>query len=107
MKASLVILLLFITTFGLKAQSGEIRGTVWGENRSPLLDAKVSVKIWKGDAYETRVTLTGKDGSYALVSLNPGSYTITFSANRYHDKIAKNVLVTVDKPTLLDVQLIK
>jgi N-acetylneuraminic acid mutarotase len=83
--------------FGIGAH-GEITGTVTSEATGETLPG-VTVKVAaKGSA------ITAADGSYAM-SVQPGSYTVTFSAYGYRTVTKSDVIVTDGGSIAVDVAL--
>ena len=73
----LLIALVASVATNLSAQNtaGTIRGTVTGDNGSPIADAQVTALNISSGA--TRNTLTNDAGVYTLVGLQPGTYQVS------------------------------
>jgi Carboxypeptidase regulatory-like domain/TonB dependent receptor len=60
---------------------GNILGLVTDSTRAAIPDAKVIAT--KDDTNVSRETITNSEGIYTLVGLDPGRYTVTFTANGF------------------------
>ena len=96
--------LLFATIFLASisfAQLGEIKGFVKNEKGEPIWNASVYVEIGGnliGDAADF-------DGKYTIKPLNPGRYTVITKIQGYAPVKTKNVLITSDKITYVNVEM--
>jgi catecholate siderophore receptor len=87
----------------LQAQSlsSAIRGKVLDHNRAPIASAQVTVK---GEKKTTTTTaLTDQSGEFSL-SLEPGNYTVTISADGFAEN-SQIISIKDSTPTSLDVML--
>ena len=81
-------------------QSTKLSGTVTdGATGEPIPGATV---ILEGT---TQGTATASDGTYFVLGIDPGTYSVRFSFVGYATKVIENVLVTSDRTTSLDVTL--
>ncbi len=66
----------------LSPLSGEIVGTVTdGENGGPLAEA--SIRVFNAEGLAIRTATSAADGSFAIPSLSPGSYTLVVTDEGY------------------------
>lgn len=99
------ILLLFLAVFfsaSLTAQTGEIQGKVLDPELGEGLPFATVTTVVQG-------TLTGAqtdfDGFYSIKPLPPGSYEVTVKYVGYQTQVIKDVLVSADKSTFLDIEM--
>ena len=87
--------------------SGSLRGNVTGgflgEQLEPIEGAEVSVFV--ADTLNT-TTFTDIDGNYAVLGLDPGTYTINVEADRYPSTSEEGVVITMGSDTVQDFELI-
>lgn len=77
-------------------QAGSIGGLVTDTSQAPL--ANVTVTALR-DGQEVASTSTDVDGTYSLVGLTTGTYTVTFSAEGYVETQVADVAVTAGQAT--------
>jgi len=72
-----------VTGIGISATvSGRtISGTVRDSAGRPVADASVGISARPWSTDPGRFTMTGSDGTYTLVNIQPGTYELTFSAS--------------------------
>ena len=89
----------------LHAQTGQgsIAGTVKDKNSAVIQGAAVEVLSEATGARET--TQTNSVGSYEVLSLNPGEYTVNVSKAGFAETSTKAVTVAGVGPTVVDVLL--
>lgn len=102
MKYLLSITLLFISTLSVaQGTSGEIWGTVVDENGEPFVGAVIQIDysgIIKGG------TISNFDGIYIIKPVEPGTYTLTAKYLGYKNIVYKNLVISSNKSTKLDIQ---
>ena len=102
------ILVLFLTLcFAVpafaQAGRGGINGIVTDTSGALVPGAKVEAKdVSTGTAFQT---VTTGAGFYSFVSLPPSTYNVTVSSRGFATLLHKNVLVTVDQATVVNVTL--
>jgi hypothetical protein len=82
------------------AQDGKLAGTVIdAENGEPLPGVNVVLQgTQQGAATKT-------DGSYSIIGINPGSYTVRFTLVGFGTKIVQDVRITSDRTRRLSVEM--
>ncbi len=94
----LLILLSSINIFA--GNTGKITGKVTdAQSSEPLLGINVIIQG------TTQGAATGADGSYIIINIEPGTYSLVFSGVGYQKKMVTNVNVSSDFTTTIDVQL--
>jgi hypothetical protein len=96
-KILLAVLMMGISSCVL-AQSGEIRGKVFDENREPLFGVNVSVIGGMSNSGAS----TNFDGEFIIKPLSPGLYTVEISFMGYNTVNIVGVNVFNNKITFLD-----
>ncbi|MBI5808970.1 MAG: TonB-dependent receptor [Ignavibacteriales bacterium] len=96
-----IILFITLTNYNLYAGvTGKIAGKVTdAETGEELVGINVMIEG------TTIGTATNIDGTYIINNIEPGVYTLTFSGVGYQKKIVKNVRVSSDFTTRIDIQL--
>jgi|YNPMSStandDraft_1061717.scaffolds.fasta_scaffold09784_2 outer membrane receptor protein involved in Fe transport len=96
----LIIFLLFFSQVVLAQSTGKIRGKVLSQDTNePLVGANVLlVGTNQGAA-------TGIDGSYIIINVRPGVYSVRFGFVGYQTKVIENVIVNSDQTTTLNITL--
>jgi len=96
----LIIFLLFFSQVVLAQSTGKIRGKVLSQDTNePLAGANVLlVGTNQGAA-------TGIDGSYIIINVRPGVYSVRFGFVGYQTKVIENVIVNSDQTTTLNITL--
>lgn len=92
-------------TTAVHAQStfGSIIGTVQDPSGAVVPDAVIHVKNM--DDNTTRETRTNEAGEYLVLNLNPGTYSITASADNFVDKTLSKVTLDARQQLRADVKL--
>jgi outer membrane receptor protein involved in Fe transport len=91
--------------------TGKLAGTIYDTNsKDPLVGANILVEArWENNKEIPLKTPTGAstdlDGSYFIINLRPGDYTVRATYVGYRDEIKTRVRVDVDKTTRLDYEL--
>ena len=80
--------------FSVQAQTtGKISGTIYGDDKNPLLGANISV------VDNVLGTSADSDGFYYIINLSPGTYSLRFDMIGYKSVTVTNVIVSVNKTT--------
>ncbi len=94
----LLILILFKNLFA--GNTGKISGKVTdAETGEPLLGINVVIQG------TTQGAATGLDGTYIIINIEPGTYTLVFSGVGYQKKTVTNVKVSSDFTTNINIEL--
>ncbi len=107
----LLAVILFVLKPGFAGNTGKLAGIITdAETGKPLPGANIVISArWEnGQEIPLRVpagAASGLDGSYYILNLRPGFYTIEISYIGYRPKKFTKVAITVDKTTRLDVAL--
>lgn len=101
-KLTTLLLVTFLITSGIYAQLGEIKGTIKDKKTGitiPGATAHIEIAGNKiGDA-------TNIKGKYTINPVNVGTYSVSISAMGYKPVEIKNVLITSDKITFVNVDM--
>jgi len=98
----ILFLLVALPVFG-QAGRGGISGIVTDASGAVVQAAKVAAKnVSTGAIFQT---VTTGAGLYTFVALPPASYDVTVSSGGFETSVHRNVLVTVDQTTLVNVTL--
>jgi len=100
-----VCIFLLTTPAALLAQAGRggISGLVTDSSAAIIPGATVSAKDNATGAKVTTVTTAA--GIYSFISLAPGSYEVSASQSGFDTSVRKNVIVTVDQETTVNIAL--
>jgi len=102
MKKTLTTLLAIAIIIGnIYAQSGTIKGIIKDQDGKPLWNVSVYVEVGgvpKGDAADF-------DGKYTIKPLTPGLYTVYAKMAGYKSVKMKNVAITSDKITFINMDM--
>jgi len=98
MKNILTILLLLFTIIVVQAQNGSIQGKVTNQHLQAIPYATIVLKT------TSMGTTSNEDGSYTLTNINPGSYTVQFSAIGYKS-ISRELNIKPSEEISISVQL--
>ena len=98
----LVVLVFF--GFSAFAQTGEIRGKVTEGGKEGVPFASVAALL---NGVPIQATQTDFDGNYVIKPLNPGKYDVKSTSVGYSAKQISGVLVTVDKASFANFDLVK
>lgn len=85
----------------MAATTGKISGTVVDETGVPIPGVQVVVE----DTYPLKGAVTGADGFYQILNVEPGVYTVAFRYIGFADVRIEGVEVVVDATVHLDAQL--
>jgi Carboxypeptidase regulatory-like domain len=103
-KFSCLILLLISSSFATaQAGRGEISGLVADSSGAIIPGATVTLKNTATGAQST--TKSTASGLFTFISLSPGRYEITANMTGFDTLVQKNVLVTVDQTTTINLSL--
>lgn len=94
---------MFWLTIPLAAQTGEIKGTVFNEEGTPLQGVKITAE--SPALQGQRNTLSRLGGHFSLPLLPVGSYKLTFTAEGFSALIQENVVVLLGQVTELRVTM--
>jgi hypothetical protein len=90
----------FRPSYGMRlvnlVETGDVSGTVTDADGVPL--PGVSVTVFEGDI-EISSTATAEDGTYTMLGLAPGPYTLEFSLAGYEDALVEGVVVAAGEST--------
>ena len=101
---AVLALFLSVSLTGFAQQiTGSIAGTV--KDESGALVTTANIKATNVDTGFTRETNVGADGAYLIQYLPVGNYTVSASAQGFKSFVQKNLLVTVDQTTALEITL--
>lgn len=96
------LLLLAGNVFGAET-TANIIGTVTDSNNAPLPGATVTAVNIATNF--TRTTTSEESGSYRVVLLPPGTYTVTVELGGFAKQVHKDIILTLAKEIILDFQL--
>lgn len=84
--------------------SGVLEGSVEGAAGEPLENANVAVYqgAWEEGEEPVVSTLTEADGSYRIITLVEGDYTVVVSADGYETTAGESVTIAANETTTLD-----
>src|SRR6187402_3161285 len=99
----LVAMVIFSPVGFAQAGRGSITGLVSDTSGAIVPEAKVLLQNRDTGGKQTTVTTSG--GLYTFVSLPPGAYDVTVSQQGFDTIVQKNVRVSVDQATKVDVTL--
>lgn len=97
-----VLLLVALPAVG-QERTGTITGVVTDQQGAVVPD--VTVAITNQETKRVYTTKTGGDGSYAMLDLEPGRYTVTFEKQGFKKNEAKDVLVVLGRTARIDPSL--
>jgi outer membrane receptor protein involved in Fe transport len=99
-------MLLALCALGTMAQStvtGAINGTITNPNKEVVVGASITAK---NNGTNKESTATADDnGSFRVVNLEPGTYTVTVNGSGFAPYSNENVVVEIGRSTTLDVGL--
>lgn len=89
--------------FAQSTTSGGINGRVVDPQGAIVSNA--TVKITSNDTNSTVTVTANEDGVYRVTNLQPGTYTVEFSAGSFAPSKASNIIVEVGRSTAVDAKL--
>jgi outer membrane receptor protein involved in Fe transport len=95
----LVVLCLAFSSSLISGTTGKLSGRILDKNKSPVIGANIIVT---GTQLGSNTDI---EGYYAIINIPPGKYQIKFSCIGYQPLIMKDVIISVDKTTTLDVSM--
>jgi hypothetical protein len=99
----LSVVVMTAASFAQTSATAELRGVVRDPNGAVIQGASVSLR---DDAKNIgRTAITNGNGDYVLLSVPPGSYTLTVSAKGFARLVAKNIGLTVGQAAQYPVTL--
>lgn len=98
-KYYLIVILLFISTTGVYAQTGSIKGTIRDISKIGLPGASVIIEG------TTQGSMTDMDGNFEILNLKPGTVTLKVSYIGYITETIADVVVTSGSVTTINVTL--
>src|SRR3984893_17240108 len=84
-----------------QAAAGAIVGVVTNPTQAPV--ARATVTAVRADGGGIRATVSGSDGTYSFADLPPGTWSLTWEADGYHDVAATSLVVLANKATRHDI----
>src|SRR5512136_2959633 len=99
----MLVCVLAVSAIAQTSATAELRGTVKDPNGAVIQGATV---IARDDAKNVeRSTVSNGAGEYVLLSIPPGSYTITVTAKGFSKMVAKDVTLTVGQAAVYPVTM--
>ncbi|MCD4652057.1 MAG: carboxypeptidase-like regulatory domain-containing protein, partial [Candidatus Cloacimonetes bacterium] len=96
----LVLLVIFCTTL-TAGTTGKLAGVIQDSTGHPIFNVAVIVDSLDMGAY------TNEKGKYIIINIPSGVYSVTIHAMGYGKKVVKNVIIKVDKTTIINETLDK
>ena len=94
------LLALIFISFSFSQTTGKISGSVFdAKTNNPIIGANIMIK---GTSIGTASDL---DGSFYIINLSPGKYSIEFSVIGYETKLVEDVKISVNRTTPLNITL--
>lgn len=103
MKTTLLCFILFCFSRGLKAQDGDISGTVKDENRYGIPYVFIALVDSQGKAGKS--VKSDFDGNYIINPLKPGIYKLVYSSTGYISQTLEGIIVSAEKSTFINLTL--
>lgn len=103
-KAFLLILIYFLNSFSLQAQSvrGNLEGIILDSDGHPIRD--VNVSAFSPSLQKTRGAATNSDGYFIIPALPVGRYQISIHHIAHQERVVENVSVRLGKTTSIGEQ---
>jgi outer membrane receptor protein involved in Fe transport len=106
-RLTLVLLVLALCATGMFAQTsttGGIAGVVKDSSGAAVPNAKITLN--SPNLMRSQTAVTGQDGSYKILNLPPGSYSLTVDAGQGFAKFERNnIVVNLGRSNTADIQL--
>tara|TARA_Y100000996_G_scaffold23308_1_gene16821 strand:+ start:276 stop:3299 length:3024 start_codon:yes stop_codon:yes gene_type:complete len=95
-----LIICLILLSFSFSQTTGKISGSIFdSKTNNPIVGANIMLK---GTSIGTASDL---DGTFYIINLSPGKYTVQFSVIGYETKLVEDVRVSVNRTTPLNISL--
>jgi hypothetical protein len=99
----LFIFTLSVINFAQDLDNVTIRGQVTDSNNAPIVGANVTVTLTSTGV--ERSVVTDEEGRFNLIKLEPGTYTVKFSANGFAAKEQKDLVTVAGQNVQLNISL--
>ena len=103
-KLSIITVVLAFAITAFANNSGELKGRIKDWNGKKMAGVRIDILDASGKTTE-RATLTDPDGNYTIGELNAGNYDVQYSYRGYAVKIVKDVLISSDHGTSVNINL--
>lgn len=100
---SLFICLFSIFSFAQDLDNVTIRGQVTDSNNAPIVGATIVAKLTTTGS--ERTVVTDDEGRFQIIKLEPGTYTVKFSANGFGAKEQKDLVTVAGQNVQLNISL--
>lgn len=90
--------------FALIAETGNISGTIRDGNGDPITGSNIFVRVFDGNGLLVKSITAEPDGTYSIIDLAPGNYTVVAQAPGFAASSAAAAVVA-NQTTSLDLQL--
>lgn len=108
LRMSMVVAVLFLSLFGLKAYSQTGQGSISGvvHDASDAVVVGATVEVVDTETGVTAHAVTNRTGFYAILALNPGTYTVSVKKAGFEVSVTKGVLVSTAGATTVSPHLL-
>ena len=103
-KFYLPLILLALSFYSSKAQTGEIRGKVTEKGGKEIPFASIAALV---NGIQVQATIADFEGNYSIKPLNPAKYDVKATSVGFSPVLKTGVIVTVDKISFVDIELNK
>lgn len=103
-KFYLLLVVLVLSCYISKAQTGEIRGKITEKGGKEIPFASVAALV---NGIQVQATIADFEGNYTIKPLNPAKYDIKATSVGFSPILKAGVIVTVDKISFVDIELHK